>query len=234
MENKSEPSKENRFRDTYLKSGKVPFDIMLKKGVKSLLCDPWFTFIKYLQGPIGFKLRQIYWRRKLAFMGKAVAIDPDVDINGASKIHLDDFVYLGKGAQLLTNEKYEEGVITIGRRSHILCRILGYGGVEIGNYVGIGKASILSATDNYKGGYRMGGPMIPYEQRNVQYGKIVIGDDAFISEGSVIMPGVTIGNGAVVAANSFVNRDIEAWKIVGGSPAKVIGERERVKLPCPD
>jgi acetyltransferase-like isoleucine patch superfamily enzyme len=63
---------------------------------------------------------------------------------------------------------------------------------------------------------------------------MVDGDDAFISEGSIIMPSVTIGEGAIVAANSFVNKDVKPWMIVGGSPAKIIGEREKVKLPPTD
>lgn len=41
------------------------------------------------------------------------------------------------------------------------------------------------------------------------------------------MPGVTIGEGAVVAAGAVVCKDVEPWSIVGGVPAKKIGERER-------
>ena len=59
-----------RLRDSYLKTGKVPFDLMLKKGFTSLLFDPWLTFLKYLEGPVGFKLRQMYWRRKIVFLSK--------------------------------------------------------------------------------------------------------------------------------------------------------------------
>jgi len=220
-----------RIRDEFLTTGVVPLAMMVRIGMISLLTDPWLTLVKHLEGPIGLKIRQLYWRRKCGHMGKGVLIDPNVDIKGAGSIYLDDFAYLGRGAQLLTNEEYSEGKIKIGKRSHVLARVLGYAGVEIGNCVGIGKASILSATDNYKGGYRMGGPMVPRQQRNVHYGRVVIQDDAFISEGSVIMPGVTIGQGAVVAGNSFVNKDIAPWTIVGGSPAKMIGEREKVKFP---
>jgi acetyltransferase-like isoleucine patch superfamily enzyme len=231
---KKRESSRVRLRDTYLATGKVPLDLMLKLGIKSLLCDPWLTLLKYLEGPIGFKLRQLYWRKKLGAMGKGVALDPNVDIMGAKNIFLDDFVYLGKGSQLLTNELDKLGIIKIGKRCHILARILGNGGVEIGNYVGIGRASILSASDNCKGGARMSGPMVPREQKNVVYGKIIIEDDAFIAENSVIMPNVKIGRGAIVTANSFVNKDVESWTIVGGNPARFIAEREKVRFPSPD
>ena len=49
----------------------------------------------------------------------------------------------------------------------------------------------------------------------------------FIGIGAKIMPGVTIGEGAIVLAGSVVTRDVEAWTIVGGNPAKKIRARKR-------
>ena len=60
-------------------------------------------------------------------------------------------------------------------------------------------------------------------------GPVTIGDYAWIGHRSVIMPGVTIGRGAVVAAGAVVTKDVPAMAIVAGVPAKVIGER-RSKL----
>lgn len=54
---------------------------------------------------------------------------------------------------------------------------------------------------------------------------IVIGDRAWISFRATILPGVTIGEGAVVAANSVVTKDVPPFTVVGGIPAKKIGER---------
>lgn len=56
-------------------------------------------------------------------------------------------------------------------------------------------------------------------------GPIVIGDRAWISFRATILPGVTIGEGAVVAAGAVVTKDVPAFAVVGGVPAKVIGER---------
>lgn len=56
-------------------------------------------------------------------------------------------------------------------------------------------------------------------------GPIVIGDRAWISFRATILPGVTIGEGAVVAANSVVTKDVPPFTVVGGIPAKKIGER---------
>ncbi len=58
-------------------------------------------------------------------------------------------------------------------------------------------------------------------------GPIVIGDRAWISFRATVLPGVTIGEGAVVAANSVVTKDVAPFTVVGGIPAKKIGERNR-------
>jgi maltose O-acetyltransferase len=44
---------------------------------------------------------------------------------------------------------------------------------------------------------------------------------------AIVLPGVTIGNGAVVGAGAVVAKDVEPYKIVAGNPAKVIGERPK-------
>lgn len=56
-------------------------------------------------------------------------------------------------------------------------------------------------------------------------GPIVIGDRAWISFRATILPGVTIGEGAVVAANSVVTKDVAPYTVVGGIPAKFLKER---------
>lgn len=58
------------------------------------------------------------------------------------------------------------------------------------------------------------------------YAPITIGSNAWICSRSFIAPGVTIGDGAVVAACGVVTKDVEPWTVVGGNPAKVIKTRE--------
>nr|WP_167408784.1 acyltransferase [Halomonas sulfidaeris] len=63
------------------------------------------------------------------------------------------------------------------------------------------------------------------QQENISL-PIYIGSDVWIGTHAVILKGVTIGDGAVVAAGSVVREDVPPYMIVGGMPAKVIGERK--------
>jgi len=54
-----------------------------------------------------------------------------------------------------------------------------------------------------------------------------IEDNVFVFSNALIMPGVTIGVGAIVLAGSVVTKDVEPWTIVGGNPAKKIRDRNR-------
>lgn len=56
-------------------------------------------------------------------------------------------------------------------------------------------------------------------------GDTILGNDVWIGYESTVMPGVKIGNGAIVAAHSVVTKDIDPYTIVGGNPAKVIRKR---------
>jgi maltose O-acetyltransferase len=61
----------------------------------------------------------------------------------------------------------------------------------------------------------------------VKGGPIVIKDYVWVSSRASVLPGITIGEGAVVAAHAVVTKDVEPYTIVGGVPAKKIGERRR-------
>jgi acetyltransferase-like isoleucine patch superfamily enzyme len=56
-------------------------------------------------------------------------------------------------------------------------------------------------------------------------GDVIIGNDVWIALNTLILSGVTIGDGAIIAANSVVTKDVEPYTIVGGNPAKKIRNR---------
>ena len=55
--------------------------------------------------------------------------------------------------------------------------------------------------------------------------------DAYVGSNAVVMPGVTIGEGAVVGASSLVIKDVEPYHVVVGVPARVMGKRPKVTEP---
>lgn len=67
---------------------------------------------------------------------------------------------------------------------------------------------------------------VPMIEQGFWTGKVTIGNDVWIGMRSVIMPGVNIGNGAVVGAGAVVTKDVPDYAIVGGVPARVIKYRK--------
>ena len=61
-------------------------------------------------------------------------------------------------------------------------------------------------------------------------GPVEIGEYAWICSRSIILPGVKIGKGAVVASGAVVTKDVDPYTIVGGIPAKKIGERDHLEF----
>jgi acetyltransferase-like isoleucine patch superfamily enzyme len=93
------------------------------------------------------------------------------------------------------------------------CVFLDLGGIIIEDNVLIApKVSLLSE----------GHPISPNERGSLVPGKIHIKKNAWIGAGATILPGVTIGENAVVAAGAVVSKDVPGNTIVGGVPAKII------------
>lgn len=106
--------------------------------------------------------------------------------------------------------------------------IWGGGEINIGNYVSVGLNSVLlSAVYSHKEGLRMV-DHLPEGHTNTLLGKLIIGNEVYIGANCTIMP-VIIGEGAVIGAHSFVNKNLDPWSIYVGSPAKKIGERPGLK-----
>ena len=97
------------------------------------------------------------------------------------------------------------------------------GGIEIGKNVIFGpKTTIWTYNHNYKG------PYLPYGGPDILQ-RVVIHDNVWVGMNSIILPGVIIGEGAIIGAGSVVTKDVPKLQIVGGNPAKKIGERDAEK-----
>jgi acetyltransferase-like isoleucine patch superfamily enzyme len=97
------------------------------------------------------------------------------------------------------------------------------GKIEVGNNVIFGPRTILwTYTHNY-----MSENYIPYGKSDEDIIKnIIIEDNVWIGLGVTILPGVRIGEGAVIGMNSLVTKDIPSCAVVAGNPAKIIKYRD--------
>jgi acetyltransferase-like isoleucine patch superfamily enzyme len=104
--------------------------------------------------------------------------------------------YVGEDL-IIVDEPRDWGMITIGNRAAISPRV----------------TLVVSSRPNFS---RIA-PYVP-----VKHAPIVIGSDAWLGTGVVVLPGITIGEGAVVGSNSVVTKDVQPYMMVGGAPARVI------------
>lgn len=109
--------------------------------------------------------------------------------------------------------------VTIGKRCFIqqCCTFFGRGGITIGDDVFIGpKVNLITINHDPNP-----------DNRSATYGKpIVIEDKVWIGINATILPGVHIGYGAIIGANSLVTKDVPAMTVVGGNPAKILKKIE--------
>lgn len=110
---------------------------------------------------------------------------------------------------------------TIGRYNYIARRNSLYN-VEVGNYCCFGPDIHIGGMQHSYWWYSMS-PLLSDECKKPE--RTIIGNDVWIGAQAIIKQGVKIGDGAVIGANSFVNKDIEPFSIVVGSPAKHIKYR---------
>ena len=121
------------------------------------------------------------------------------------------------------------GAITLGSHIHIaaFCALYGKYGVEINDFSGLSpRCTIFSATDDFSGEYLMG-PMVPAKYTKPECGKVVIKKYAQVGAGSILMPNITLAEGAAVGAMSFINRDLDEWSLYVGIPGKFYKKRKK-------
>jgi len=128
--------------------------------------------------------------------------------------------------------------VKIGKSTHIHrgCQIR-KGTIVIGDNVIVGENAILDGRcglvieDNVNISSNVSIYTLQHDYNSPSFdavgGNVIIKKNSWISANSVILPGVTINEGAVVAAMCLVNKDIEEFTLVGGVPAKVLRKRNR-------
>ena len=148
-------------------------------------------------GRLGLWLRRSCAQRMLKRCGKGIHIGKGASFGSGATVELGDNSAIPGGAWLL-------------------------GEVSIGNDVMMGPEVILISYN-----HRVDDLTRPMADQGAAESKpIVIGNDVWIGTRSIILPGVHVGDHAIVGAGSVVARNVPEWAIVGGNPARIIKYRK--------
>jgi len=185
---------------------------------------------KYIDNPF---YKGFYGSEELAGMGfgavgKNVKIAKGCTIIGlenislGSNIQIDEQVFIAANRGSLVIGDY----VHIGGGSHVSCA----GGVTISDFCGLSQGvRVYSATDDYTG-HSLTNTTVPEQYKSLSVSPVKLERHVLIGSGSVVLPGVTIGEGSAVGALSLVSMSLDEWGVYFGAPAKRIKVRSKKLL----
>jgi maltose O-acetyltransferase len=170
----------------------------LRNFVKFLVRKSGFVAVWRSLSSIMAEIEQDRYRRFPGFHNKVSFIGKNILITHPEKI------VMGEGSNFHDNSYLDTS-----------------GGVMIGRFVHIGRGlNVFTSNHNYRSIH-----FIPYDDQNIVK-PVVIKDFAWIGSCVCIVPGVTVGEGAIIGMGSVVVKDVPDCAIVGGNPAQIIGRRD--------
>ncbi len=180
------------------------------------------AFLIRLTYPLSYFWRRVYHtaslKSKIKNLNISVICDGNIYVTGTGNIAIGRRCRIGSDVELRT---VDSGYISLGDDIRINrgCTITSYSKISIGNFSIIGEYSSIRDANH---GMSKDEPM-RYQPHS--FSPIKIGNDVWIGRGCCILPGVSIGDGAVIGANSVVTKDVPPYVIVAGVPATRIKER---------
>jgi len=170
---------------------------------------------------IFFDTSKLKHRGVNVIIGKTVRIRYPELVRIGDNCIIDDFTYISTSLEL-------EGYVHISSG----CKIIGgqKSKLTMGKFSTLSPNVVVAAgSDDYIGGIAT--PLVPEEYKgNVEYGDVHIGNHCVIGTGSVILPKIIINDGAAVGALSLVSKNLDAWFLYAGIPAKKIKERDKEQI----
>jgi acetyltransferase-like isoleucine patch superfamily enzyme len=165
---------------------------------------------------------------KFRDIGIDVLISPFVDIRHPQLVSIGNHVAIDFGFVLSTEAK-------IGNYIHIGPHVSAIGGkgsqLILGDFCSIAAGVRIICRGDEHLGEGIVGALIPSKYKDRQIGEVIeVPRFAALGTNSIIMPGLKIGEGAVVGANSLLKTDAEPWTIYAGSPARPIRLRKKDKI----
>ena len=180
------------------------------------------------------RIKLLRIQRSFCKCGKDIHIGKDFSIIGPRNISIGNSFYAGRNLKLQTWEKYngeDTGVkpsLEIGNNVSIMDNAL----ISCMNSISIGDGVLFGDNvlicDNSHGNLNDISELhiSPIFRRLYSKKGIIIGKNVWIGRNACIMPGVTIGDGVIIGANAVVTKDIPAYCVAVGVPAKIIKKLE--------
>ncbi len=165
---------------------------------------------------IFFDLKKIKSIGNNVIIGKTVRIRYPELVEIGDDVIIDDFTYISVALKLHSFIHISSGSKIIGGRNSR---------VEMKEFSTLAPNVVLSAgSDDYLGGIAT--PLVPHEYKmNSKSGKIILNKHCIVGAGSVVLPDVEFGEGASLGALSLANRNLDAWTLYAGIPAKILKKR---------
>lgn len=186
----------------------------------------WIFLFGWIPTPLGMLLRLIFWKCLFRHCGKA-RFETGLTFVAMRNISIASGARIGKRC-FMTADK---GLLEVDENCAIApCVNIGAdnGIVKLGKFCAIGPGTVIRAAN-----HRFDKLDRPICRQGHLSGKVVIENDVWIGANCVITPDVVIGEGAIVGAGAVVTKNVEAWTIVGGVPARFLARREAKAKVCP-
>jgi acetyltransferase-like isoleucine patch superfamily enzyme len=160
---------------------------------------------------------------------ETVTLAPDCFVSPEAELFAEPGRDIRVGARAsIAAQTFIHGPVELGEDVSINARVSidgGAAGVRIGRGTRIATGATIYAFDHQLD------PSRAIREQPVSSRGIVIGEDVWIGANAGITDGVTVGDHAVVGMGAVVTRDVPAWAIVAGAPARVIGDRRQKRAP---
>lgn len=176
----------------------------------------------------GYHPREVLEAAGFATLGKDVRIARTATIIGREYLEIGDHVRIDGYVTLSASA----AGVRIGRNVHIAayCALGAGAGLVMEDFSGLSQGvKLFTRSDDYSGG-SLTNPTVPPDFTRVSAGPVHVGRHVIVGAGSIIMPGLRLGEGAAVGALSLVARDLDPWMIYAGIPAKALKVRSRTLL----
>lgn len=204
--------------------------MFIKKIIKSIILRLYRAHDKSRVRHFFAKLNDLAQQEKIRTQFRqadGVFFESDIQLHDAHCISIGDNGYICHHVILTAWTRYQNQVfepdIIIGQNAHIgeYTHITAINKIQIGDNFLTGRW--VTITDNSHGNVSLESlHEAPINRALCSKGSVLIGNNVWIGDKATILPGVTIGDGAVIAANSVVTKNVPAYSVVAGNPARVI------------